>query len=203
MNIKQKTIEDVVFDISDTGYVYRHDYIDGQGRLIKGKEIKPYLNTSGYLHFVHGRRRNGKLIRHMYFIHRLIAELFVDNPDPNKYNIVDHIDGNKLNNDPKNLRWTDIKGNSNNPNTKNNNRKAVEEYWSNQENRKRMSETIKKVYSDPEVRSHMHHPRSEEARKRLRMSEKIWVHNDTERRFIYKEELQSFLDKGYVRGMGK
>ena len=81
MNIKHKTIEDVVFDISDTGYVYRHNYIDGQGRLIKGKEIKPYLNTSGYLHFVHGRRRNGKLIRHMYFIHRLIAELFVDNPD--------------------------------------------------------------------------------------------------------------------------
>lgn len=203
MNIKQKTIGQVVFDISDTGYVYRHDYIDGQGRRIKGKEIKPILNTSGYLHFVHGYKHNGKQVRHMYFIHRLIAELFVYNPNPNKYNIVDHIDGNKLNNDPSNLRWTDQKGNLNNPNTKNNNRKALKEYWSKQENRQKMSETIKKLYSDPEVRAHMKHPRSEEARKRLRMSDKIWVHKDSERKFIYKEELQSYLDKGYIKGMGK
>lgn len=200
MNIKQKVIEGVIFDISDTGYVYRHEYVDGQGRKIKGKQVIPYPNTNGYLHFVYGHKKNGKHTRHMYFIHRLIAELFVDNPDPDKYNVVDHIDGNILNNNPDNLRWTDTKGNRNNPVTVDRFNKSKREYWSKQENRKKMSEKIKSVFSNPETRSHYHHPRSEEARNRLRMSDKIWVHNDDERKFIYKEDLQTYLDKGYVKG---
>ena len=36
-------------------------------------------------------------------IHRLVAEHYIQNP--NNYNIVDHIDHNKLNNNVKNLRW--------------------------------------------------------------------------------------------------
>lgn len=36
---------------------------------------------------------------------RLIAEYFVDNPDPEHNKIVNHIDGNKLNNDYSNLEW--------------------------------------------------------------------------------------------------
>lgn len=202
MNIKQKVIDGIVFDISDTGYVYRHDYINTQGRLIKGKEIIPIQNTSGYLHFVHGRKSKGKNVRHMYFIHRLIAELFVDNPNPDKYNIVDHIDGNKLNNSPTNLRWTDLKGNANNPNTKNNNRAALKKLWEDPNYREQHKQRMQEIMQRPEVRAAMHHPRSEEARKRLRMSDKVWVHNDVERKFIYKEELQSYLDKGYVRGSG-
>jgi hypothetical protein len=40
----------------------------------------------------------------MYTVHRLVAKYFV--PNPNKYNVVHHIDGNKLNNNYKNLEWT-------------------------------------------------------------------------------------------------
>ena len=39
------------------------------------------------------------------YIHRLIALHYLHNPDPDKYNVVDHLDRNPKNNNIKNLRW--------------------------------------------------------------------------------------------------
>jgi deoxycytidylate deaminase len=38
-------------------------------------------------------------------LHRLIAETFIENPDIEYYNQINHIDGNKQNNAPENLEW--------------------------------------------------------------------------------------------------
>ena len=42
--------------------------------------------------------------RKMRFVHRLVAEAFIENDDPSK-NEVNHIDGNKRNNHVDNLEW--------------------------------------------------------------------------------------------------
>jgi hypothetical protein len=42
-----------------------------------------------------------------YKVHRLVAEHFIKNPDPEKFNQVNHIDCNKLNNYIENLEWCD------------------------------------------------------------------------------------------------
>lgn len=48
-------------------------------------------------------RKNGKT--YSKYVHRLVAEAFIPNDDPATKNTVDHIDGNKANNEISNLRW--------------------------------------------------------------------------------------------------
>lgn len=81
-------------------------YVSNQGRIWSRKRgIVGHKNGLGYYTIsIDGKQ---------YFVHRLVGKAFV--PNPNNYPEIDHIDTDKANNVWTNLRWTDRKGNQNNP----------------------------------------------------------------------------------------
>lgn len=78
------------YAINNKGDVFSIPY----GKLLAGD-----INRVGYKRIV---LCDGKT-KKRYFIHRLVADVFIPNPD-NKPQI-NHIDGNKLNNRANNLEW--------------------------------------------------------------------------------------------------
>ena len=67
-------------------------------RLLKGKILKAYDNGNGYLMI--SLLKNMK--RKVYYVHRLVGEYFLSQKEEEEIN---HIDGNKYNNDVRNLEW--------------------------------------------------------------------------------------------------
>ena len=76
--------------IYDTGDVYNTD---------TNKMLEGTIRLSGYK--VYRLSKDGK--KYQFYAHRLVAENFIPNPDNCK--IVNHKDGDKLNNDVSNLEW--------------------------------------------------------------------------------------------------
>lgn len=66
------------------------------GRII---ELCQWVDNVGY--YQCNFRVNGK--KHYVRVHRLIAKAYI--PNPNNYTMINHIDGNKLNNNIDNLEW--------------------------------------------------------------------------------------------------
>ena len=94
--------------IGSDGFVYK--VLDNQRGL---RKLKGMPNSGGY-RAVQLFRPGGKAVKgERWLVHRLVATLFIPNPDNLPY--VDHIDTNTLNNAVENLRWVDPKGNANNP----------------------------------------------------------------------------------------
>lgn len=92
--------------------------ISNMGRvknLITGNILKGTKNAYGYIvHRLYTYDENGKSTGFKNVLtHRLVAQYFVPNPNPEKYDVVNHIDENKSNPIHTNLEWTDAKGNSN------------------------------------------------------------------------------------------
>lgn len=104
-----------LYEVSNMGNVRsvdRHLMWGNQYCLFKGKPKKSFPNSMGYLRTGLSKNNKGK----NYFIHRLVAEAFV--PNPNNLPCIDHIDRNYLNNSADNLRWCTQKENCNNPLTR-------------------------------------------------------------------------------------
>ena len=83
---------------------YKNYEISNRGRIRSKKKnliLTSRINDAGY-EDVKIWDENNKHHKHLR-IHREVAKAFIDNPDNKKE--VNHIDGNKLNNDVRNLEW--------------------------------------------------------------------------------------------------
>lgn len=76
--------------------------------IMKGRHkwLYPTVDRCNYLRFTVKHDNHSKAI----FVHRLIAETFI--PNPNHYQQVNHKDEDKLNNNASNLEWCTSKYNS-------------------------------------------------------------------------------------------
>lgn len=98
MNVKEQFKEIVDFpnyEVSNQGNVRRI------GSSINRKTQEQY---KGYIVIsIKGSMNIRKTVK----IHRLVAIAFIPNPDFDKFNMINHIDGDKSNNNVENLEWCD------------------------------------------------------------------------------------------------
>lgn len=103
MEIWKKIKEYGDYEVSNYGRVKSPDFIlktpTGQSYIKKGKILKPYKSKKGYLYCDLRVDSKRKIVR----IHRFVAMAFIPNTE-NKPQI-NHIDGNKENNNVQNLEW--------------------------------------------------------------------------------------------------
>jgi len=81
------------------GFLSYRIYPNGSIENKHGTKLKLHTGAHGYLNanlYLGGKQKT-------YLLHRLVAGLFI--PNPNNLPEVNHIDGNKMNNDVSNLEW--------------------------------------------------------------------------------------------------
>lgn len=91
---------------------YSNYLISNKGRIwskFKNREVFPNITSEGYLRKMGLRADNGKIKHEL--VHRLVAITFIPNPNPESYDIINHIDSNRQNNCVENLEWTNKFGN--------------------------------------------------------------------------------------------
>lgn len=89
---KWKDIPNTHYQISSLGRI--KNILNGRIKIPFDKNRTDYIRAILF---------DGKGVKKRYFVHRLVAEAFIPNPD-NKLQ-VNHIDGNKANNCVDNLEW--------------------------------------------------------------------------------------------------
>ena len=198
-----KPIESTGFEISSYGRVKRPNGI-----------IVDFSNRTKSAYYQIRLGKSYTKSKYSVYVHRLVAEAFIPNPD-NKPQ-VNHIDGNRHNNNVDNLEWVTIqenvshfyhasvfkeksaevrKRNSEAQKGKPSPRKGVK---CTEEQRKRMSDAHK---GKPSGRLGKH--LSKEAKSKISEAHKgrIWITDGNTILHIHEPELQSYLAAGYVRGM--
>ena len=105
-NIEWKPIKDYeeLYMVSNTGLVKRIRFINGKHNFEKERLLKPTINKDGYMFVRLCKNGKSKNMR----IHKLVANTFLGESKLQ----VDHIDGNKQNNNLDNLEYVTPKENT-------------------------------------------------------------------------------------------
>ena len=151
--------------------------VSNKGRVkINGVITEPYTDQGGY------KRIGG------FYVHRAVAELFIPNPENKPF--VDHIDTNPSNNMFWNLRWVTYKENNNNLLT----RQHMSDAQNRPETRRKKSKSQKVAQNRPETRQK--HSESMKGKHK----DRCWINKDNARRFIKKDQLDTFINEGWKIG---
>src|SRR6478609_8956229 len=98
--------ESSLYEVSNFGHVRRLPFTNKSGTIDAGYLLSGSKSSTGY-HVVKLKCTDGYK---NYVVHRLVAIAFI--PNPNNYEVVNHLDGDKLNNNAWNLEWTTLVGNA-------------------------------------------------------------------------------------------
>ena len=99
--MEYKTISESECLVEGSYIVKKDGSVYGLGRYRRPRLLRPRLHTNGYHRigiFSDGKQKD-------VYIHRLVATAFL--PNPKGYREVNHIDGDKTNNNVSNLEWCD------------------------------------------------------------------------------------------------
>lgn len=128
-----KKISDAALGKVKSAWGFKWQYVQCEG--LPGEQWKSFLTQGSKQYYVsdHGRIRShsltnlckdARLLKHTVdnngylttvnnmAIHILVAKAFVHNPEPDKFTIVNHKNGDKKNPHFENLEWTDYQGNT-------------------------------------------------------------------------------------------
>ena len=89
-----------IYQISDKGEIKRL-FKGGREKLVKGYGGSKYKTVC----------LSASNNRNTFYVHRLVAETFLEKPESNELLEVNHKDGNKHNNRVENLEWVTLRGN--------------------------------------------------------------------------------------------
>ncbi len=106
MNLSPRVFKPIYIDEEETKYS-----VNPYGIIlntITNRKLKWKNDSKGYLVVT----LSHKGISHDKRVHALVATAFVENPNPSKFTIVNHLNGNKQDPSYINLEWTDYSGNT-------------------------------------------------------------------------------------------
>ena len=93
-----KSLGHYVTRTSKLGKQYQH--------FVKEKLLRYGIDACGYAHVRLYANLDNELIVKCCYVHRLVAMAFVPNPNPEKFDCINHLNESKLSNEAANLEWT-------------------------------------------------------------------------------------------------